>query len=101
VSCPLRAFCNVVQGSSCFVVQHVRGGLQMQQEAAGAVAALEERYWHAFNDLSLQLGTHLQERDATLAKVRKPVAWRPDLHYHAYCTAQLALPEMSAPVRHE
>jgi hypothetical protein len=33
------------------------------------VAALEERYWHAFNDLSLQLGTHLQERDATLAKV--------------------------------
>lgn len=39
------------------------------QEAAGQVAALEERYWHAFNDLSLQLGTHLQERDATLAKV--------------------------------
>lgn len=33
------------------------------------MAALEERYWHAFNDLSLQLGTHLQERDATLAKV--------------------------------
>lgn len=40
------------------------------QEAAGQVAALEERYWHAFNDLSLQLGTHLQDRDATLAKVQ-------------------------------
>lgn len=39
------------------------------QEAAGQVAALEERYWHAFNDLSLQLSTHLQDRDATLAKI--------------------------------
>ncbi len=40
------------------------------QEAAGEVAAGEERYWHAFNDLGLQLGAHLQERDATLAKAR-------------------------------
>jgi hypothetical protein len=48
--------------------------LSIVQEAAGAVAALEEHYWHAFNDLSLQLGTHLQERDATLAKVGDKLA---------------------------
>ena len=33
------------------------------------MAELEQRYWHAFNDLALNLSAHLHERDATLAKV--------------------------------
>ncbi len=66
--------------SSCCMQTNVRGFLSSRthrvaswsfaymQGAAREVAALEERYWHAANDLGLQLAAHLQERDATLAK---------------------------------
>ena len=40
------------------------------QAGSTELNALEERYWHDFNDFQGQLRAHVEERDALLGKVR-------------------------------
>lgn len=42
--------------------------LDAANQAAGQLGQLEERYWHGFNDLMLQLQQHVDERDALLTR---------------------------------
>jgi len=50
-------------------VADVRAELQSLQAAAADIDALEERYWHDYNDYQLQLKVHIEERDALLNKI--------------------------------
>jgi hypothetical protein len=40
------------------------------QASSSGLDALEQRYWHDFNDFQLHLRAHLDERDSMLSKVR-------------------------------
>jgi hypothetical protein len=46
--------------------------------AAGELDALEERYFHDFNDFKAQLRAHVGERDALLSKIDRAVCHSPE-----------------------
>lgn len=52
----------------------VRRELKEVDTKAAQLDDLQQRYWHEWNDLRLQLGAHQEERDAVLAKMEVATA---------------------------
>ena len=45
------------------------------ESSAAELDALEDRYWHDFNDFKSQLRAHVEERDALLCKIDQAVRY--------------------------